>query len=157
MEKETTITRVFNVPCEKVWQAWTDPEQLAKWWGPRGVTNPESKVDLRIGGEIYIVMLAGKELGPLAGQRWPMRGIFREIKEKQKLVFSNQAVDENGEVLIDGMTTVIFEDTKEKDSSQTKLTLTTGGKGMVPQAEQMLAGMEQGWRESLDKLDEFLK
>jgi uncharacterized protein YndB with AHSA1/START domain len=149
-EKELTLTKVFDAPRELVWRYWTEPELLAQWWGPRGVTNPESEVDLRPGGTIRIVMLAGEELGPMAGQRWPMQGTFQEIKAPEKLVFSNQAVDEAGNVLIDGLTTV----TLEAEEGKTRMTMHTVAKAVAPPAEQMIEGMTQGWTESLDKLME---
>jgi uncharacterized protein YndB with AHSA1/START domain len=151
--KELTITRTFDAPRELVFKAWTDPEMLAKWWGPRGVTNPVSEVDLRVGGTIYIVMLAGEEMGRLAGQRWPMKGIFQEIDEPGKIVFTNQAIDESGNVLIDGVTTV----TLEEQDGKTQLTLHATAKSMAPQAIEMIAGMNEGWTQSIDKLTELLK
>jgi uncharacterized protein YndB with AHSA1/START domain len=151
--KELTITRTFDAPRELVFKAWTDPEMLAKWWGPRGVTNPVSEIDLRVGGTIYIVMLAGEEMGPLAGQRWPMKGIFQEIDEPGKIVFTNQAIDESGNVLIDGVTTV----TLEEQDGKTQLTLHATAKAMAPQAVEMIAGMNEGWTQSIDKLTELLK
>ena len=153
VSKEVTITRVVKAPRELVFKAWTDPELLAQWWGPRGVTNPECEVDARVGGTIHVVMLAGEELGSMAGQRWPMQGVFREIQKPEKIVFTNQAIDEQGNVLIDGLTTVIFE---EEGEGSTKLTMTTVAKGVSPQAPQMLDGMNQGWTESIEKLSEFL-
>ena len=148
-EKELTIERVFSASRERVWQAWTDPAQFAKWWGPKGVTTPECTIEARVGGEIYAVMLAGKELGPLAGQRWPVRGKFIEVVDKQKLVFENNAVAEDGQMLIEGKTTALFEDAP---GGKTKLTLIVHAVGRAPQAPQMLAGMQQGWTESIDKL-----
>ena len=64
LKKELTITRIFDAPRDLVWKAWTDQKILQKWWGPKGVTNPICEWDARLGGNIYIVMLAGKELGP---------------------------------------------------------------------------------------------
>ncbi|MFI5240142.1 MAG: SRPBCC domain-containing protein [Candidatus Saccharimonadia bacterium] len=151
--KELTISRIFDAPRELVFKAWTDPELLAKWWGPRGVTNPECEVDAQVGGAIHITMLAGEELGPLAGQRWPMKGTFIELTPPDRIVFSNQAVDENDNVLIDGITTVIFE---EKDS-KTIMTLHVIARGISAESPQMLAGMNQGWSESIDKLTELLE
>jgi len=151
--KTLTITRTFDVPRETVWQAWTDPEQLSQWWGPKGVTNPVCEIDLRVGGIIHVVMLAGPELGELAGQRWPMKGVFQEIQAPSKLTFKNQAIDEAGNRLIDGVTTVVL----EEENGKTKLTLTTTAKAVVPQAEAMIEGMEQGWTQSIDKLTEFLQ
>jgi len=152
-ERELTLTRIYDAPRELVWRFWTDPELLARWWGPRGVTNPESEVDLRPGGVIRIVMLAGEEMGPLAGQRWPMQGMFKEIVEPEKLVFANQAVDEAGNVLIDGMTTVTF----EEQDGKTRLTMQTRAKAVTPEAVPMIEGMTAGWTQSLDKLTEAIK
>jgi uncharacterized protein YndB with AHSA1/START domain len=150
--KTLTIIRIFNVPREKVWQAWTDPKQLSRWWGPKGVTNPVCEIDLRVGGTIHVVMLAGPELGELAGQRWPMKGVFQEIQAPSKLVFKNQAVDEAGKLLIDGVTSVLLED----ENGKTKLTLTATAKPMVSQANAMIEGMEAGWTQSIDKLTQFI-
>ena len=151
-EKELTIVRELSAPREKVWAAWTDAAQMAQWWGPQGVTVPECEVDAREGGSLRIVMLAGPELGPMAGQRWPMQGTFQEVVEPEKLVFTNQAIDENGTVLIDGLTTVTFEDL----GGRTRLTVHTVACGMSPQAPQMLAGMETGWNQQIDKLSECI-
>ena len=133
--------------------AWVDPNKLSQWWGPRGVTIPVCEVNLRVGGIIHVVMLAGKELGNLAGQRWPMEGIFKEIQPNEKLVFANNAVDEQNNIMLEGQTTVLLEDQDLK----TKLTLTTSATWLVPQAPQIIAGMEAGWNQSLDKLSEFIR
>lgn len=152
-QKELVLNRIYDAPRTVVFSAWVDPKHLSQWWGPDGVTNPDCRVDARVGGEIYIVMLAGSELGALAGQRWPTKGIIQEIKEPEKLVFTNQAIDEaSGNVLIDGVTTVLLEETDNK----TKLTLKITAKGMSEQAPQMLEGMETGWNQSLDKLSNYL-
>ena len=153
MDKALVIERTLNAPREKIWKAWIDPVELAKWWGPRGVTNPVCEVDARVGGTMHIVMLAGKELGEMAGQRWPMKGIIREFAPPERLVFSNSAVAEDGTVLLEGETTVLLE---EAPGGKTKLTLTTRAKGLAPQAPQMLEGMEAGWTQSIDKLGEYI-
>lgn len=148
MKREITLTRTLNAPRERVWQAWTDPTELAQWWGPNGVTIPVSEIDLRVGGSLRIVMLAGEEMGPMAGQRWPMEGVFKEIVEPEKLVFSNNALDEMGTILLSGETIVTF----EEDGENTKLTVITSAEGDGPGTDMMLAGMEPGWNQQLDKL-----
>ena len=45
--RELTITRTFNAPLKQVWKAWTDPKQLAEWWGPKGFTNPRCEWDAK--------------------------------------------------------------------------------------------------------------
>ncbi|MBU6370974.1 MAG: SRPBCC domain-containing protein [Patescibacteria group bacterium] len=152
-QRELTLSRLLDAPIEKVWRAWTDPKSVAVWWGPQGVTNPVCEWNAKAGGIIHIVMLAGKELGPLAGQRWPMRGIFKEVVPNTRLVFTNKAVDEKDETLIDGSTTVTFKSVGAK----MEMTVHIIAAGKAPVAEQMLAGMETGWNQQLDKLAAFVK
>jgi uncharacterized protein YndB with AHSA1/START domain len=52
------MTRVFDAPRELVFKAWTEPERLKRWWGPKGFTNPVCEVDVRPGGAIRIDMRA---------------------------------------------------------------------------------------------------
>lgn len=153
MEKYITLTRTIAAPRERVWQAWIDPKQLKQWWAPKGFTNPVCEADARVGGELNIVMQAGENMGPMSGMKAPMKGIFTEVVENEKLVFQNFALDEQGNHLLEGMTTVTFEDADDG----TKLTVHTGAAGTAPGVEQMLGGMEQGWSEQLDKLGEFVR
>lgn len=152
MEKYITLTRNFNAPRERVWSAWTNEAQVAQWWAPRGFTSPTCRVNAKVGGEIYIIMQAGENLGPLSGMKAPMKGTFSEVVEPEKLVFTNEALDDKGNTLLEGTTTVTFEDA----GGGTKLIVHTGAAGEAPGVEQMLGGMEQGWNEQLDKLGEFL-
>src|SRR5437773_9992095 len=55
-QRELVLTRVFDAPREVVFRAWTDPERLAQWWGPRGFTNPRCEWDARPGGAIRVDM-----------------------------------------------------------------------------------------------------
>jgi len=153
MEKYITLTKTINVPVARVWAAWTDEKQVAQWWAPRGFTNPTCEVDAKVGGKIYIVMQAGDTMGPMSGMKAPMEGVFSEVVPNQRLVFTNIALGEKGEHLLEGVTTVTFEDAG--DGNSTKLTVHTGAAGTAPGVDQMLGGMEQGWTEQLDKLGEF--
>ena len=55
-EHQLRITRVFDAPREVVFKAWTDPQLLAQWWGPKGFTNPVCELDARPGGAIRVHM-----------------------------------------------------------------------------------------------------
>ncbi len=152
MEKYITLTRTVDAPVERVWGAWTDAAQLAKWWAPNGFTNPVCEVNATVGGELNIVMQAGNNMGPMSGMKAPMKGVFTEVIENKKLVFTNMALDDKGNHLLEGVTTVDFAESDGK----TLLTVHTGAAGTAPGVEQMLGGMEQGWNEQLDKLVQFL-
>ena len=63
MAPEFRITRRFAAPRDRVWDAWTRPEQLARWFGPKGVTTTVLSFDLRPGGGLHPLGLCGVELG----------------------------------------------------------------------------------------------
>jgi len=142
VERRLKITRVFDAPRQLVFKAWIDPEQLARWWGPKGFTNPLCEVDARPGGTIQIVMRAPD------GVSHQMRGVFREVSAPERLVFTNRAVGPNGEALLEGLTTVSFSEQEGK----TTMTLETSAVALVAEARAMLNGMNQGWNQSLERL-----
>lgn len=152
MEKYITLTRMIDAPVSRVWQAWTDEKEVQVWWAPKGFTCPACVVDAKVGGALYIMMQAGNDMGSFSGMKAPMKGTFTEVVPNEKLVFTNIALDEAGNHLLEGVTTVTFKDVDGK----TELVVHTGAKGMVPQAEQMLGGMEMGWNQQLDKLMAFV-
>ena len=141
-EREIVITRLFDAPPEVVFEAWTDPEHLAQWWGPEGFTNPVCELDVRVGGSWRIIMRAAD------GALYPCRGVYLEIVAPERLVFTNIAVDDQGTPVLDGLTTVTF----EEEDGTTKLTLRTRAVALVPGAVEKLAGMDTGWGMSLDRL-----
>lgn len=141
-EKTLTLTRLYDATRELVWRAWTEPRHLAQWFGPKGFTSSVPELEVRVGGPLRIVMH-----GP-DGNDYPMKGVFREVTPPARLVFSNIAVDKDGNHLLEGETTIIL----EEQDGRTRLTLHTRAVGLVPIAPQMLAGMETGWSQSFDKL-----
>jgi uncharacterized protein YndB with AHSA1/START domain len=151
-KKELTLTRTFNAPRELVWRAWTDAKLAKKWWGPRGVTTPTCEMDARPGGEIRIVMLAGKELGSFAGQEWPMKATFEELSPPERMVVLSAALDDKKGIMLETRSTL----TLEKLDSKTKMTLHIVVTKINKGGESAVAGMEMGWNQSLDKLGEFL-
>jgi uncharacterized protein YndB with AHSA1/START domain len=80
-ERELIVTRVLDAPRSKVFHAWTDPVQMAKWWGPHSVTNSACEMDVRPGGSYRIVMR-----GP-TGPSIPSR-CGREIRPPATLVMT---------------------------------------------------------------------
>lgn len=75
------ISRSYDAPRDRVWQAWTQPERLKHWWGPRGFTVHTCKVDLRPGGTFLYGMRA-----PDGSEVWG-KFVYREIKAPERLVF----------------------------------------------------------------------
>jgi uncharacterized protein YndB with AHSA1/START domain len=146
MEGSVAVTRVLDAPRRQVWQAWTDPKMMAQWFGPRGFTSSVPELDARAGGKLRIVMH-----GP-DGNDYPMKGVFREVIAPERLVFSTVALDGDGNHLLEGETTV----TLTEHGGKTTMMLKSHAVGKVAIAAQMLAGMEAGWTQSIDKLGELV-
>ena len=146
VKREVVITRVFDAQRELVFKAWIDPKRMAQWWGPRGFTNPICELDAQVGGAGRIFMRSP------AGIEYPCGGVYREIVEPERLVFTNIATDNQGNPVLDGLTTVIF----AQHGGKTKLTLQTRAVAVVAHAAAYLAGMEAGWTQSLERLAEEL-
>ena len=90
--KPFEISRVYDAPRAKVWQAWTEPSRLKHWWGPRGFKVHTCKVDLRPGGVFLYGMKA-----PDGSDTWG-KFVYREIKAPEKLVFVVSFSDPQGGV-----------------------------------------------------------
>src|SRR6266581_3309178 len=142
-DRELTLTRVLDAPRELVFRMWTDPQHVAKWWGPMGFTNPVCEMDVRPGGALRIAMRAPD------GTDYPMIGTYREVVAPERLVFTNSAVDGEGNPLLDGVTVVTF----AERGGKTELTVQTHAIALVPSAAPMLEGMDAGWRQTLDRLE----
>ena len=151
---EIVITRFLDAPVERVWKAWTIPEQAKQWWGPKEFTTPYWTIDLRVGGMFRYCMRSpdGKDF-------WG-RGTYKEIVPMKRLVVTDSFTDETGKVVpathygmnaeipLEMLVTVTF----EEHNGGTKLTLRHVGIPVGPDSE----GANQGWSQSFDKLAELL-
>jgi uncharacterized protein YndB with AHSA1/START domain len=82
-DREIVITRVFDAPRDLVWEAWTDPQQVVKWWGPKGFTTTIEKMDVRPGG-VWSHTMHGPD-----GADYPNRSVFLEVVERERIVYSH--------------------------------------------------------------------
>jgi len=141
-DREIVLTRVFNAPRHLVWEAFTRPELLKRWFGPRGWALVVCEVDLRVGGGFRFVLRGpdGREMG--------MRGVYREIVPPERSVHMESFDDYPGESQV----TAVF----VEQGGQTTLTATV----LYPSKEVrdivIETGMEHGAAESYDKLAELL-
>ncbi len=145
-ERPLVITRVFDAPRSLVFKAWTDPKHVAQWWGPHGFTNPVCELDVRPGGAIRIDMR-----GP-DGTVYPMTGVYQEIVEPERLVFTSAALDETAHPLLEVLNTVTF----AEQGGKTTLTLQARVVKATAKAAPYLEGMEAGWTQSLERLESYL-
>ena len=136
------VTRVFDAPRKLVFDAWTQPEHIANWWGPRGFKSTVLKSELRSGGAYRIHML-----GP-DGDHWT-QGIYREVAPPERLVMEGSWADANGNPTRPATTlTLLFEDLGGK----TRLTLHNA----IFESATARDMHNSGWTSSLDCLGEYL-
>ena len=139
---EFTIVRAFDAPREVVWRAWTEPEQLAQWFGPRGISTPLDKIrmDLRPGGQASLVMV-----DDASGVEYLNTGTYLEIVPPERLVWKDDGFSDGTGP---GTVTVTLRDLDGK----TELTVHV----VADFTETMRAQAEVGWDSSFDKLAELL-
>lgn len=153
------LSRVFDAPRELVWKCFTEPERLAKWWGPKGVTSSIKTLDLRPGGLCHYRMTLPD------GQVWWGKSVYREIAAPSRLVFINSFSDENAGLTrhplgptwpIQMLTVISF----EEEHGGTKVTVRWSPYNPTAEEQQTFdAGhdsMRQGWGGSFDQLDAYL-
>ncbi len=156
-KNEFIITRLFAAPRPMVWAAFTDPAQLAAWWGPHGFTN-RCQLDLRVGGAYRIVMR-----GP-DGVEYPMKGVYREVVAPERLVYTSDMSEHPdewhdliqpnrdkraGRPSLDPVTTVTFEDA----DGGTRITVTMRFPSAALRDAFVKTGMNEGWSQSFERLD----
>jgi uncharacterized protein YndB with AHSA1/START domain len=157
-EREVFIKRVFDAQVELVWKAWTDPEYVMRWWGPKDYTSPFCQIDLRVGGKYLFAMRAPDYQG---GQDYYSGGAYTKIVPMQRLEFTQYLTDKDGNKVTPaqvGMppdfpdvipTVVLF----KAIGKQTELTVIERGWTAGQMYDYSVIGMSQ----SLDKLAESLK
>jgi uncharacterized protein YndB with AHSA1/START domain len=137
-ERQLVITRIFDAPRSLVFEAWTQPEHLMRWWGPKGYTAPTCEMEVRPGGSLRLCMR------PTEGTDTWVRGIFREVIEPERLVFT--AID-NADPSTETVIAVTFEDLDGK----TRLTM-----HQTFAEREAARGAKEGWNSSFDRLVEYL-
>ena len=140
-ERELVVTRTFDGPARLVFEAWTKPELLKRWWAPKstGLSLLSCEVDARTGGKYRF------EFGHESSQSMAFFGRYIEVTPYSRLVWTNEESDDGS------VTTVTFE---EKDG-KTLLVMHE----LYPSKEALdgaIAGMEGGMPETFAQLDELL-
>ena len=144
-EREITFTRVFDAPRRLVFDAWTKPELLKRWfYGPPGWSLVVCEIDLRVGGAYRYVWHGpdGSDMGA--------RGVYREIRRPERLVFT-ESFDEAwypGEALVTALLA--------KQGGRTTLTHTVRYESREARDAALKTGMERGMEASFDRLAELL-
>lgn len=146
-DRELVVSRVFDAPRELVFKAWTEPEAIMRWWGPRTWPTKVCTIDLRPGGIWHYCMV-----GPEGEEAWG-RGEYTEIDPPGRLVYIDAFANKEGEATSEGIvTTLVF----EEQAGKTLLTSRAVFESAQHRDSVMAMGMEPGLIETLDRLDEYL-
>lgn len=140
---EIHITRVYDAPVKMVWEAWTDPEQVAKWWGPRGFTLTTRQKDVRPGGT-WTYMMHGPD-----GVDYPNVTVFHEVEKYSRLVYDHGA-NENQPAMF--RVEVLFSENKGKTTMDMRMILPSPEAAAEAKKFIKKAGGNSTW----DRLAEFL-
>jgi uncharacterized protein YndB with AHSA1/START domain len=140
--QEITITRVFDAPRELVWKAWTEPAQLAQWWGPRGSRNPLDRItmDVRPGGTFRVTTVSDD------GNEMTIHGVYGDVIEPERLVLEEPAEGSWHDGAVSVATFTDLGDGRTEMVVQTTLHTT----------EDMRVDAQSGMESTFDRLGEYL-
>ncbi len=135
------ITRIFKAPCNRVFDAWTRPEFLSAWWGPKRMSLPDHAFDVKVGGAWHACLRSPD------GTDFFVSGVFKEIIPLQRLVFTWGWTIE-GKRSHETVVTVTFEDVPQGTKVHLHQALLTSPTDRD--------NHRQGWISSFENLDDFL-
>lgn len=160
-DQSIVVSRTFDAPREALFEAFTDPTTLARWFAPEPLTVPRAEVDLRVGGRQTIVMRDGN------GTDYTSTGVYKEVDRPSKLVMTDSIAqmpsewldlvnkargEEPGAPIPDGLVTVTFED----EGGQTKLTYREDFDSKATRDAFVEMQMIEGLQGSFNNLDKVL-
>ena len=142
IDRELLITRIFDAPRALVFKAWTEPDRAARWWGPQGFVTVYCNMDVCPGGAFRVCMRS-----PEGTEHWK-QGIYREVVEPERLVFTFAWEDAEGKPGHETVVTVIF----AEHGVKTKLTLHQGVFETVAARD----AHRTGWTSTLERLAHYI-
>ncbi len=143
LSNEITLTRVYDAPVKLVWEAWTDPDQVAQWWGPRGFTITTHSKDLRPGGT-WVYTMHGPD-----GVDYPNITKYFEVEPYTRLVYDHGATPDTPALF---RVTVLFTDIGGKTKMDMTMTLPDAEAARKTRELIKQAGGNTTW----DRLAEYL-
>jgi len=141
-DRELVVTRILDAPRRLVFQAWTEPDRAARWWGPQGFTTIYCDMEVRPGGTFRASMRSPE------GTVHCRRGVYREVVEPERLVFTFAWEDAQGKPGPETVVTVTFADLDGK----TELTL----RQTVFETVAARDSHRRGWTSTLERFAEYL-
>jgi len=143
-EREVTITRTFDAPARLLFEAYSKPEHIKRWFGPKGWPVTMCEMDFCVGGKFRFAMT-----GPSGKQNTPFGGEYLDIVPNRKIVYDNGFESEGAGRMV---VTVTFD---ELEGGKTKLTIHTVFESIAMRNSHVSLGFEQGTNSGLDQLAEL--
>jgi uncharacterized protein YndB with AHSA1/START domain len=142
--REVQIVHVFDAPRERVFQAWTDPDEVSRWWAPAGfeVAPGSVQIEVQVGGRFDLTMI-----DPRDGTAYPMRARILELEVPTVIVLKTDPIPEVG-IPHPTINRVTF----EAVGQQTRMTFTAG-----PYPDEVFTDSETGWNSIVSRLDDLLR
>lgn len=137
-DRVLTLERTFDAPKQLVWEAWTQAEHIAAWWGPTGMETEVEELDFRPGGRWKYLMKAPN------GSAFPTEGVFTEIIEYEKIVCTGEFGMVTNGVILDIRFAAI--------GAQTKMTFAVIHPTAEYRKQQEDMGFEKGWGSTFARL-----
>jgi uncharacterized protein YndB with AHSA1/START domain len=137
------ISRVIDAPRALVFKVWSQPEHLARWFGPEDHSVPTCEMDFRPGGAYFFVLRSA------AGKEHRLKGVYREIDPPKRLAFTWAWVDAEGSC---SSQETLVELTFEEEGDKTRLTL----RQALFESSEARDAHNEGWSSSLNSLERYL-
>ncbi len=136
------VSRIIAAPRRLVFKAWTEPEHVARWWGPQGFVTTFCEMDIRVGGRYRLCMRSPE------GKDYWKQGVYREIVPPERIVFTFAWEDEHGKPGHELLTTVTF----TEHGSGTQLTLRQEGFENIERRN----SHGEGWTSCFERFAEYV-
>ena len=146
-KQECFITREFDAPRELVFQAFTDPELVPQWWGPRRLSTLVDKMDAKAGGQWRFLNRDPQ------GNEYAFHGVYHEVRAPERIIdtFEFEGLPEAGHVALETLTL------EELPGGRTRLTAQSVFQSVADRDGALQSGMEEGLNDSYERLTELLE
>ena len=148
-DRELVLTRLIDVPREKLWRCWTEPKLMLRWFTPAPWKTIHAETDVRPGGSSYVIMQ-----GP-DGTEMPNRGVYLEVVKNEKLVFTDAYTSAWEPSEKPFMTVVLtFED---EGNGKTRYVARVRHWSAADREQHEKMGFHEGWGQCTEQLEELAK
>jgi uncharacterized protein YndB with AHSA1/START domain len=143
-ERAITMSRILNAPRERVWEAYTNPELIPQWWGPRTHTTTVDQMDVRVGG-VWRYISRDTD-----GNEYAFNGVYKKVEAPERLISTFEFEPMAGHISTDALILEELPDGTTKIDTRTTFDSLDDLDGMLQ------SGMEEGAIESWDRLEELV-